>query len=259
MKTRLDFVSNSSSSSYIISVEDNPHMMILNDPQLLTLKELVDKFSDRLFSPYNFVINISEAHIVEVSNEEFVKRFMNDTILVDNNDHKIKIHMPHDAIHPYTVSKLLQKTRNTDKWSFIRNTLNVNDYTSEEYDDLSEFYIQLIQAADSAINKACYNVLEQYLKDMRFCYQEISDDYCGYHGYYIDDENPFDMSIDPDAPVSNRKHGVIDPKKVMENRKYQTFYEPLNQPNDECLIDARIAFLEKINGPLKFKRIYSNH
>ena len=85
MKTRLDFVSNSSSSSYIISVEDNPHMMILNDPQLLTLKELVDKFSDRLFSPYNFVINISEAHIVEVSNEEFVKRFMNDTIFVNNN------------------------------------------------------------------------------------------------------------------------------------------------------------------------------
>ena len=257
MKIRLDFVSNSSSSSYIIAVEDNPHMMVLNDPQLLTFKELVDKFSNRLFGPANFYVHITDAPIIEISDKEFYKRFMDDAVFVDNDEHKIKIYMPHDAIYPYTVSNTLQKERNTTKWNDIRKLLNGNTFPdSKEYESLSEFYMRLLQASDDAVAKACYNVLEPYLKDMRFCYQEITDDY---RGQCIDGKNPFDMSIDPDAPTSNRKHEVYDPDEVMTSRKYQTFYEPLDQPHDECLVEARIAFLEKINGPLKFKRIYSNH
>ncbi len=256
MKIRLDFVSNSSSSSYIIAVEDNPHMMVLNDPQLLTFKELIDKFSHRLFGPSSFYIRTANAPIIEVSDEEFLNRFMNDTVFVDNAEHKIKIYMPHEAIYPYTVSNTLQKERNTVKWNDVRKFLNGNNPTSKEYDALSEFYMQLLQASDAAVAQACYNVLEIYLKDMRFCYQEITDEY---RGYCIDDENPFEQSVDPDAPKGPRKIGTFDPEEVMTNRKYQTFYEPLDQPHDECLIESRIEFLEKLNGPFKFKRIFSNH
>ena len=260
MKTRLDFVSNSSSSSYIIAVEDNPHMMVLNDPQLLTFKELVDKFSNRLFGPSNFYRHISDAPIIEICDEEFLHRFMNDTVFDscdDEDGNKTKIYMPHDALYPYTISNILQKERNTVKWDVIRKLLNGNTFPdSKEYESLSEFYVRLLQASDDAVAQACYSALEPYLKDMRFCYQEISDNY---RGYCINGENPFDMSIDPDTPASNRKHEESDPEEVMTNRKYQTFYEPLDQPHDECLVEARIAFLEKLNGPLKFKRIFSNH
>ena len=252
MKKRSDFVSNSSSSSYIIAVEDNPHMMVLNDPELLTFKELVDKFGNRLFGPANFYMHISDAPIIEISDEEFLHRFMNDTVFdrCDDEDYnKIKLYMPHDAIYPYIVSRTIQKERNTDKR--IKQCFDSN---SDEYISVCDLYIRLLQASADAVAQACYNALEPYLKDMRFCYQEISDNYCGHV-----DENPFDMSIDPDAPTSNRKHGAVDPEEVMANRKYQTFYEPLDQPHDECLVEARIAFLEKLNGPLKFKRIYSNH
>lgn len=257
MKTRLDFVSNSSSSSYIIAVEDNPHMMVLNNPQLLTFKELIDKFNHRLFGQSSFYIRTTEATIIEVSDDEFYKRFMDDTVLVDHEERKIKIYMPHAAIYPYTVSNTLQKEHNTVKWNDVRKLLSGNTFPdSKEYDSLSEFYMQLLQASDDAVAQACYNVLEPYLKDMRFCYQEIADEY---RGYCIDDENPFEQSVDPDAPKVLRKNSTTDPEDVMINRKYQTFYEPLDQPHDECLIEARIALLEKLNGPFKFKRIYSNH
>lgn len=229
-------------------------MMVLNDPQLLTFKELVDKFSNRLFGPSNFYRHISDAPIIEICDEEFLHRFMNDTVFDrcdDEDGNRTKIYMPHDAIYPYIVSRTVQKERNTD--NCIKQCFDGN---SDEYYSLCDFYVRLLQASDDAVAQACYGALEPYLKDMRFCYQEISDNY---RGYCIDGENPFDMSIDPDMPASNRKHEESDPEEVMTNRKYQTFYEPLDQPHDECLVEARIAFLEKLNGPLKFKRIFSNH
>ena len=229
-------------------------MMVLNDPLLLTFKELVDRFSRRLFGPSDYYMRTSIAPVIEVSDDEFFKRFMEDTVFIDVNEQKFKIYMPHAAIYPYSVSSALQKERNSKNWTDIRNMLNGNDPTSEEYDKLSEFYMNLLQMADDAVADACYNVLKPYLKDMRFCYQEVSDDYRGY--WNDNDDNPFDQSADPDDP---RDRGKPNAEEVMINRKYQTYYEPLDQPHDECLVETRIAFLEKLKGPFKFKRIFSNH
>lgn len=251
MKTRLDFVSNSSSSSYIIAVEDNPHMMVLNDPMLLTFKELVDKFGHRLFCPSAY----REFPVVEVSDDEFIKRFMDDAVFIDSENGKCCTYMPHSAIYLYAVHAALKNEHDSKSWINIKNELN-GDFvaSSEEYDSLSEFYVRLMQNTDAAISKACYDVLEPKLKDMRFCYQEVTDDY---RGYWNDaDDNPFDQSADPDSP---RKRGMPKAEEVMLNRKYQTYYESLDQPHDECLVEARINLLEKLNGPFKFKRIFSNH
>lgn len=87
MKTRIDYVSNSSSCSFIIASEDNPCKMVLHNPTTLTLKELVDRFSEKLFAVYRDAWYIHSEHSgwkeQFVSCQEFSKAFLDNSMWKD--------------------------------------------------------------------------------------------------------------------------------------------------------------------------------
>ena len=258
MKIRSDFVSNSSSSSYIISLEDNPHMMVLNNPDVFTLRELIDKFGRRLFGlsfSYNGYANFEA---VEVTDDSFIEMFLDDRlespyIMYSTLDkEKQPIYLPHDAVKLFKLLRQLRLEYNSDMFSNMNKAVfGKSGFSGTE---LNGLYNSLIEATEKAIDDACYRVLATKLDSMRFCYQEIED---GYHGRCLDDD-AFKLSIDPDKP-SRRDRKVVKVDDVFHDRTSIAFYEPLEYENDESLINARIKLIEKMRGPMKFKRIYSNH
>lgn len=249
MKTRLDFVSNSSSSSYIIAAEDNVHLMVLSDPEVMTLKELLKRFGHRMFFPY-WRTSAEELRMAVVPDDKFISMFLFDTLCKLSSNERIYC-IPECASRAFELYLKLDDIKTEEQYIELISTVfkpEAGNLTTE----LDDLVWKLRAEAQNAVVDACYKVLKTELDKMLFCYQEIEDSYRGAEVF----EDPFKLSVDPDS-----KRHSYDVEDVMRSRVNKTFYEDcsLAQANDECLVAARIAFLEKLRGPFKFKRVFSNH
>ena len=74
MKNRHDYVSNSSSSSFIVLHRDNKYKILLQDPTVLSLRDYVFKFLSREIFP-DFFFREEKKEIDFVSAEKFAKQF----------------------------------------------------------------------------------------------------------------------------------------------------------------------------------------
>lgn len=76
MKIRNDFVSNSSSSSFICSPEDACYIDLFNQSKILNLHEYLDKFGKRdIFSDWWFYFHSNKSDMKFVDDDEFSRRF----------------------------------------------------------------------------------------------------------------------------------------------------------------------------------------
>lgn len=89
MKTRSDFVSNSSSTSFVVSAEDNKYEMFLHNPRLLTLKEYVDRYMGADLDWYSecgvFIAMARNPKIEYVDDKDFIKMFLSGKYSNDTN------------------------------------------------------------------------------------------------------------------------------------------------------------------------------
>ena len=134
---RNDFVSNSSSSSFIVAAEDNKYDILLQDYDVLDLKAYIDHFIFRDMSQYGgLVLNDKEdlKKFVFVSNTTFNKLF----------DRNISFKLP-DISKPFVDKYLNKKSKN--------------------YDDIEDFM--------KALKKVYYDVLKLKWENCKFHYSEI--------------------------------------------------------------------------------------
>ena len=213
MKTRLDFVSNSSSSSYIIAAEDNVHLMVLSDPEVMTLKETLKKFGYRMFFPY-WRTPAEELSMAVVSDDKFISMFLSDTLCKLSSNERIYC-IPECASRAFELYLKLDDIKTDEQYIELNNTVfkPEDGCLTTALDDLNW---KLRAEAQNAVVDACYKVLKTKLGKMLFCYQEIGDNYRGTEVL----EDPFKLSVDPD-----HKRHCYDVEDVMRSRVNKTFYE----------------------------------
>ena len=150
---RNDFVSNSSSSSFIVSADDNKYDILLQDYDILDLKEYCNHFIMRdVFEYCSFVDDIDK--IKFVSDAEFNKRF----------DHNIVNLLPLDS--KPIVELYFEHRKKRDKL--------YADGTSYNDPQFKEYYEALNGITDK-IKEACVKSLSLKWKDVKFHYAEVDD------------------------------------------------------------------------------------
>lgn len=89
MKVRSDFVSNSSSTSFVVSAEDNAYGMLLHNPRLLTLKDYVDRYMYEdldWYSECGLFISMGRVPKIEyVDDKDFIRMFLSGKYSNDKN------------------------------------------------------------------------------------------------------------------------------------------------------------------------------
>ena len=152
MKTRNDFVSNSSSSSFICTLADNKFQCLLSDFRVLTLESYFKEFGDREISD-QWCYGIEDADMKFVSPQEYSSRFSNGVA----------------HVLPMTAKSLYEEYSAQVK---RRKELHLQ-YGSKELEDA----LKAEDAIFSMIKEKCVEALKLEWRNERFCYSEVSDNF----------------------------------------------------------------------------------
>ena len=136
---RNDFVSNSSSSSFIVTAEDNKYDILLHDYDVLTLDEYVDHFIIRDIFDFYYCIE-------KIDNYRFVN----------------------DAQFNKAFAFSLRRTLPEQCKPLVEKLIDLKS-KSENKVDCTEIY--------DKIKEICKKVLKLKWKDIKFHYSEVSDNF----------------------------------------------------------------------------------
>ena len=151
MKTRTDFVSNSSSSSFICALEDNKYGVLLQDFKLLNFDQYFEEFGSRDLSEYWGYYKDSE-NVEFVTSSRYSKMFGNG----------VYGYLPTNAKSAY------------DRLIAFKKTPKPKDFNDPAWKERTETEQKLFDD----VKAICKKVLEPNWKDAKFCYLEIDDNEC---------------------------------------------------------------------------------
>jgi len=161
---RNDFVSNSSSSSFIVSHDDNKFHLLLSNPRVLTLKDYINEFGRRHIFNYWCYSDREMDKIKFIAPPRFSKLFGGN----------VNMTLPSTAKNYMEEYLSVYKSRPEGaKWD------------SKEFKSWSERCETLMQKVMDCVYKA----VEPEWKNVKFDFEEIDDNYIGDYGDYDNDED----------------------------------------------------------------------
>ena len=194
MKIRSDFVSNSSSSSFICLLSDNKYGILLDKFKILDLRAFLNEFGWRDLFDFNFDYRDDAESIVKyVSSQAFSKKFGQGA--VENT-------LPKTAKLAYEeYNNALKKRKEMEQ------SKGIDFYTGK--DENANSLLEMIDQLQSKVLDKVYEALEPEWGKEKFCYLEVDDNMS-----FDDDEcNDFDC-------MSNEE-------KTEERFKYVCTLKPL--------------------------------
>lgn len=153
MKTRIDFVSNSSSSSFICALEDNQFGILLSSFQVLDFDQYFDKFGKREVEEYQFYDK--DRKMKFISDQEYAKQFATGNVGC----------LPEFARDSYAALDTYKKKEPPS------GKYNYKDPEWKAFYDKEDALLH--QVVDD-----CKTVLRPYWGETKFCYSEIEDNNC---------------------------------------------------------------------------------